>query len=327
MSTDYLYQPDNPHTGRRQKMLEKYPQIKEFYKPYPLTFLISVLVVVSQCVLAYFFQSQAWYWMLLGAYTIGAVLNHNQFVIVHEATHNSIFRTTFANKWAGIIAGLPQIFPSAIAFRKFHLLHHSHQGQMDFDADLPSPKEAELVGNSSFLKCVWLFHFFLVQGAVRPSRLKHIKWIDKWFVLNLGVQALFSGLVIAFIGWQGFFYLLLSTIFCLGLHPLGARWIQEHYVFKEGQETYSYYGPVNWLNMNIGYHNEHHDFLNVPWVHLPKIKKLAPEFYDNLLAHTSYTRLLFRFLFDKKMDLKKRYLRPDATTQKSFESQALPKAS
>jgi hypothetical protein len=43
----------------------------------------------------------------------------------------------------------------------------------------------------------------------------------------------------------------------------------------------------------------------------PKLKELAPEYYDNLYSHKSYTRLLLRFLFDKDLSLHSRYLRED----------------
>ncbi|MCB1147942.1 MAG: fatty acid desaturase, partial [Leptospiraceae bacterium] len=88
-----------------------------------------------------------------------------------------------------------------------------------------------------------------------------------------------------------------------GLHPGGARLIQEHYVLYPPQETYSYYGPLTYVSLHVGYHNEHHDFPSTSWNNLPKIKKAASEYYDSLHSHTSWTKLLFRFIFDKKISL------------------------
>ena len=77
--------------------------------------------------------------------------------------------------------------------------------------------------------------------------------------------------------------MLASLFFSVGLHILGARWIQEHYLLHPPQETYSYYGPLNLVAFNVGYHNEHHDCPSIPWNKLPTIRKIAPEFYENLL--------------------------------------------
>ena len=84
-------------------------------------------------------------------------------------------------------------------------------------------------------------------------------------------------------------YLFASFWFSVGgLHPLGARWLQEHFTADPSQETFDYYGPLNLVALNIGYHNEHHDFPDVPWSRLPRLKRMAPEFYDGLKTHKSW---------------------------------------
>ena len=61
---------------------------------------------------------------------------------------------------------------------------------------------------------------------------------------------------------------------------------------KRVQETFSYYGFLNAVTFNVGYRDGHHDFPSVPWNRLPQIRAAAPETYDHLSAHTSWTRLL-----------------------------------
>jgi sphingolipid delta-4 desaturase len=53
----------------------------------------------------------------------------------------------------------------------------------------------------------------------------------------------------------------------------------------------------------MGYHNEHHDLPSVPWNNLPKLRAMAPEFYGNLKYHSSWSRLLLQFVFDKRYSL------------------------
>ena len=104
-------------------------------------------------------------------------------------------------------------------------------------------------------------------------------------------------------GRPGFLYLVFAFLFSIGLHPVGARWIQEHYTYDFDQETFSYYGPINLVALNMGYHNEHHDLPSIPWNNLPKPRVIAPEFYNKSKYHSSWSRLLFQFVFDRRYSL------------------------
>ena len=59
----------------------------------------------------------------------------------------------------------------------------------------------------------------------------------------------------------------------------------------------------------MGYHNEHHDFAGIPWNNLPKLKKLAPDYYDSLASYRSWTGVLLKFIFDPSMSTYSRVVR------------------
>ena len=165
-----------PHLDRTRRILETHPEVRSLFGYTPISFVYLCGVVALQIALAGLVSGEAFWVQLLSAFFIGAFANHSMFVMIHEATHNLIFKSTIANYWAGMIANLPIVFPSAIGFRRFHLLHHRYQGEMDKDADLAGPKEAAWVGNSTVRKAIWFLFFWVVEGIVRPSRLKNVKF-------------------------------------------------------------------------------------------------------------------------------------------------------
>lgn len=75
-------------------------------------------------------------------------------------------------------------------------------------------------------------------------------------------------------------------------------------------ETCSYYGPLNYLTFNVGYHVEHHDFPSIPGSRLHMLSKIAPEFYLNLNYHTSWTYVLWQYITDPKVGPSARVRRP-----------------
>jgi sphingolipid delta-4 desaturase len=59
----------------------------------------------------------------------------------------------------------------------------------------------------------------------------------------------------------------------------------------------------------MGYHNEHHDFAGIPWNNLPKLRRMAPEYYDSLKSYRSWTAVLLKFIFDPSMSTYSRVVR------------------
>lgn len=308
---DFLYtQEQIPHHRRAPLILAKYPEIRSLLgRKNPWTFAVILGCVALQLFTAWHLQNAPTWQIVACAYLIGAYAAHSLFVCIHEAGHNLIFRTTNANLAAGLVANLPTIFPTALAFRLYHSKHHSFLSVEEHDADIPSKWEAKLIGGYSLGKLFWLC-FFPIFQILRTPRIKDQRSFDRRIKINWAVQLAFTALIYSLMGPKALVYLMLSFWFSVGPHPLGARWVQEHWlVLDNHQETYSYYGPMNIVNLNIGYHNEHHDFPSVPWNLLPEVKRLAPEFYDNLHSHGSLTALFFRFVFDQEISMYSRIVR------------------
>ena len=310
MAADFTYVSyPHPHVDRGRQILAAHPELRSLAKPFPVTAVWVAVLVASQLALAMLVGHRAWYVWLPVAYVVGATIDHALWVLIHDSCHNLVFGWRAGNRLVALLANLPFVFPSAMSFWKYHLLHHGHLNEVDFDTDVPGPTESKVVGGSSLRKTLWLAAFALVVGTIRPRRLSKISFLDGWTAVNFATQA---GLVIGLValsGWDPVKYLAVSALLAVGLHPLGARWIQEHYVFAPGQETYSYYGPLNAVAFNIGYHNEHHDLMTIPWSRLPRVRATAPEFYDHLHAHRSLTRLLVTFLHDHNVTLFNRIVR------------------
>lgn len=182
------------------------------------------------------------------------------------------------------------------SFRRYHLDHHKYQGETDVDTDVPTAAEGAVVGNNPVLKAGWVFIqslFYalrpLITAGKAPSTLELINGLF-CFAFDWGVYRLCGDNIL------GPLYLVASTLLGMGLHPMAGHFVAEHYTFVRGQETYSYYGPLNWLSFYVGYHNEHHDMCNVPGTKLRELRDAAPEEYESLPVHHSWTKVIWRYI-------------------------------
>src|SRR5436853_6944640 len=146
----YQSESDQPHGGRARAIIKAHPEVRQLMVRNPYTALIALAIVTLQTAIAFGMGRLGidyWWLSLLIAYCGGAFANHANYVIIHDATHHLIFRRRSWNKMAGIIADLPNLTPGAMGYRVYHLKHHSHQGNYEWDADLANHWEARLVGN------------------------------------------------------------------------------------------------------------------------------------------------------------------------------------
>lgn len=274
-------------------MLRKHPELKQLYGPCPRTKYICFALVCVQLVSAYLLRSAPWWLIVVVAYAFGGVLNQALLLAIHESSHNLAFGKAWQNRVFGVFINLPVGVPVSETFRHYHLLHHVHQGEDGTDTDLPTALEGRLL-TSPISKLLWV----MGQGfayALRPLFV-HPKRPTLAELGNLAVQVAFDLAIYHFWGVKALAYLPISSLIVMGLHPVAGHYISEHYVFREGQETYSYYGSLNRLTFNVGYHNEHHDFPYIPGSRLARLRSIAPEFYDTLHSHSSWTRTLFEYI-------------------------------
>ncbi|KAI9225676.1 MAG: fatty acid desaturase-domain-containing protein [Piptocephalis tieghemiana] len=300
---------DEPHMKRKRAILAKYPDIPKLYGYDPTSVYVAFAGVGAQLGLAYCFGhvwTDTWIWMLVVAYAVGGTITSIFGVLLHECTHNLVAKSPLVNKLVGLLCNVGIPVPISASFRRYHLEHHTYQGVEGMDPDLPLAWELRLIRGNALLKLVWLFFYpmmYVVRGMAQG------KTPSKWERINMVAVIASDALVVYFCGIRGIVYLLLSLWTGYGLHPGAAHFIQEHYTFEDGQETYSYYGILNRVFLNIGYHNEHHDFVKIPWSKLPELKAMAPEYYDTLAYHTSWVMVLYCFITDSFLGPQSRAVR------------------
>src|SRR6266403_5205487 len=97
----YQSELDHPHGGRARAIIKVHPEVRRLMVRNPYTALIALSIVTLQTAIAFGMGRLGvgyWWLSLLIAYCAGAFANHANYVIIHDATHNLIFRNKSWNK-------------------------------------------------------------------------------------------------------------------------------------------------------------------------------------------------------------------------------------
>jgi sphingolipid delta-4 desaturase len=288
---------EEPHATRRKMIMKKHPEIKDLFGIDRSFKYVVAAMVFTQIFACYLLKDSDWLLIFLQAYFYGGVVNHALTLAIHELSHNVAYGNSYPlkNRFFGIFANLPIGVPMSVSFKKYHVEHHRYLGEDMLDTDVPTALEAKLF-TRTITKLIWLF-FQPLFYAFRPMII-YKKCLTDMEVLNAVVQFTFDYIIYHMWGIKPLVFLLFGTLIAMGWHPVAGHFISEHYVFNPGQETTSYYGPLNHITFNVGYHVEHHDFPYIPGDKLPYVRRIAPEFYAELYKHTSWLWVLYKFIAD-----------------------------
>lgn len=228
-------------------------------------------MVLTQFLACYLVRDLSWKWIFFWAYTFGGCINHSLTLAIHDISHNVAFGNKLAkwNRWFAMWANLPIGLPYSASFKKYHVDHHRYLGGDQLDVDIPTDIEGWFFCTPA-RKVLWLFlqPFFY---ALRPL-VVNPKPVGQLEIQNAVLQLAVDSLIYYLWGVKPIVYLIAGSVLCMGLHPISGHFIAEHYMFMKGHETYSYYGPLNSITFNVGYHMEHHDFPSIPGSKLPQVR-------------------------------------------------------
>jgi sphingolipid delta-4 desaturase len=288
---------EEPHVKRRKEIIAAHPEIKKLFGPDTNTKNYVLASLILQLTALHLLQGASWYTWLFVTYTLSGTINHSLTLAMHEAAHGLCDKGRVNNRILGIFANLTMGIPASASFRRYHLEHHKYQGEDLVDVDIPHPSEASFFSNSTPMKIIWCF----LQPAFYSLRplFTNPKEPGKWEFINITAVIIFDLTIGYFFGVAGVCYLVFGTLLGMGIHPVAGHFISEHYVMNKGQETYSYYGPLNWFTYHVGYHNEHHDFPFVSGKNLRKVRQIAPEFYDTLPHYHSWIKVIWDYIMDE----------------------------
>jgi omega-6 fatty acid desaturase (delta-12 desaturase) len=268
------------------------------------------------------------YWLSLVPSLIAAGFLTRIFIIFHDCTHHSFFKSRRANRIVGTVMGVLTIFP----FDQWgyeHAVHHATSGNLDkrgtgdiwtltVDEYVAAPFRLRLAyrlyRNPFVMFGLGPIYVFLLKNRFNRKGARKKERMNTYLtnILIVALAALLSWAV----GWQAFL-LVQGTIFMLsGSAGIWLFYVQHTFEdsYFEGNQDWEYVKAavegssfyklpkfIQFLTGNIGYHHVHHLSPRVPNYKLEEVHNhtLPLQNVPTITLTTSLKSLRFR-LWDEK---------------------------
>ncbi|ALC90471.1 fatty acid desaturase [Bacillus sp. FJAT-18017] len=311
-------------------------ELKKQVAPYEKSETTKSIIQLANTIIPYFVTWYLAYKALSFSYLLTLVLciitagfMIRTFIIFHDCTHHSFFKSRKWNKIVGTFTGILTMFPYA-QWGRDHNIHHASSGNLDKrgTGDIWVMTVEEYAKASSLDKFKYrMYRNPLVMFGLGPIWLVIIKSrfnrkgarmpekMNTW-ITNAGIVAI-SALLIWAIGWKAFMMIEFPILFIAGSLGIWLFYIQhtfedsyfEHdkeweYVQAavEGSSFYKLPKVLQWVTGNIGFHHVHHLAPRVPNYKLEEVHKNTKplQHVPTVTLSTSLESLKFRLWDEEK---------------------------
>jgi len=246
-------------------------------------------------------------------------------ILMHDASHKSVFSNKNLNDFIGNWLGGYPILQHVQEYRPYHWKHHVSTGTAE-DPDLlltrgyPTSKKSmlrkffrDLSGQTALKSYVGLFAMHL--GYMEYNLGGKAVWVSQkdrsWGEFfqralqklsgPLGFQAILFG-ICWLIGMPLLYVLWVGALFTTFQFSLRVRSMAEHSMMEDQEDpirntrtTYAnFFEKLLFAPYHVNYHVEHHMLMTVPYYNLPKMHKMIKErgFYEQGVLEKNYWKVL-----------------------------------
>lgn len=245
-------------------------------------------------------------WLALAMAVPAAGFLVRLFMIQHDCSHGSFFRTRRTNAWVGRCIGVITLTPFDV-WRRSHLTHHATVGNLGRRGvgDIATLTVREYRDLPAWRRLVYrAYRHPLVLFGIGPAYLFLIRNRLPVELIRAGRQAWVSsmatnaaiatamGLLIYLVGVGPFLIVHLATIVLASSIGVWLFYIQHQFedtlwaqepawdfydAALYGSSYYDLPPPLRWFSANIGMHHVHHLCSGIPYYRLPAVLRDHPE--------------------------------------------------